>query len=778
MLPIVLLCSGLNSWAAQSIDLQPFTVKDAIELSYTVNPTTSELIEKRPPAPILSPNGKFVLLITQRGILSSNELEATIWLFNRESISSAISTQSSVKPTPTKLVTFSAKSNTPVICDVRWLEGSERVAFLGKNKNPFQQLFVANVITKSITAITNPRAFVSAYDIRGDTIAYTTLIEARGAQKDTEEPIDVAGQSIYSLLFPARVRTEDLDEESLTIQPSILHVERNGRDLPVSFTLDGASLALFVPMLSLSPDRKSLITIVPIHKIPTGWSEYHPAFDVPYLHLRPDNKVAVADENEWKAAVPAVIDLATGTAVPLINAPTGRSLGYIFDAPTLARWSADSTHVILSNTFLPLEGSRDQKERSERSRAPAVAVVDVRTHYFEPLTFLGKAPYTERVDRRITDLCWTTSNEEVTTTYVNESDTAQEPLYATYRLMSGRWARLSVPDERGCSPQDGIVLRVYENLNRAPVLAAYHDGSTPLVLWDPNPQLARLNLSEASRYQWQDESGTKWAGIFVPPATYEPGVRYPLVIQTHGHEEKKFFADGEYTTGNGGRALAAKGIAVLQMDEPDPTTFRTPENGQSAVAGFESAIRQLSGAGLIDPRRVGVIGFSFTCFHVLFSLTHRPDLFAAASITDGNDESYIQYIMSMDAHNTFQEVGEDMNGGPPFGEGALHWAKNAPGFNLDRVRTPLLISALEKGHLLSEWEPYSGLRRLNKPVELVWLRKGNAPHVLVKPKQRYFSQQMAVDWFDFWLNGRQDRDPAKGDQYTRWRELREVRAGK
>jgi len=152
-----------------------------------------------------------------------------------------------------------------------------------------------------------------------------------------------------------------------------------------------------------------------------------------------------------------------------------------------------------------------------------VAVVDV-SHSLLRATHLSReGPYTERVDRRITDLCWTTSNEEVTTTYVNESDTAQEPLYATYRLMSGRWARLSVPDERGAVP-DGIVLRVYET--SIGLQCSPHIMMEVLLLsfWDPNPQLARLNLSEASRYQWQDESGTKWAGIFVPPATYEPGV--------------------------------------------------------------------------------------------------------------------------------------------------------------------------------------------------------------------------------------------------------------
>jgi hypothetical protein len=33
-------------------------------------------------------------------------------------------------------------------------------------------------------------------------------------------------------------------------------------------------------------------------------------------------------------------------------------------------------------------------------------------------------------------------------------------------------------------------------------------------------------------------------------------------------------------------------------------------------------------------------------------------------------------------------------------------------------------------------------------------------------------QQRAVDWFDFWLNGREDPDERKAEQYTGWRQLR------
>jgi dipeptidyl aminopeptidase/acylaminoacyl peptidase len=179
---------------------------------------------------------------------------------------------------------------------------------------------------------------------------------------------------------------------------------------------------------------------------------------------------------------------------------------------------------------------------------------------------------------------------------------------------------------------------------------------------------------------------------------------------------------------------------------------------------------------MIDRHRVGVIGFSFTVFHVLYALTHRPDLFSVASITDGDDLSYWLYLLWTDIPWA-QQYAEQMNGGAkPFGkEGLMKWAESAPGFNLEHVRAPLLISCLEKGTLVGSWDIYGGLRTLGKPVDLVWLRKEDAPHVLVQPHHRYLSQQEAVDWFDFWLNGREDSDSAKMAKYARWRKLRDLR---
>jgi hypothetical protein len=60
------------------------------------------------------------------------------------------------------------------------------------------------------------------------------------------------------------------------------------------------------------------------------------------------------------------------------------------------------------------------------------------------------------------------------------------------------------------------------------------------------------------------------------------------------------------------------------------------------------------------------------------------------------------------------------------------------------------------------------MKRLGKPVDMVVFLDG--VHLLEKPWNRLISQGGNVDWFDFWLNGHED--PAKADQYKRWRDLR------
>ena len=44
----------------------------------------------------------------------------------------------------------------------------------------------------------------------------------------------------------------------------------------------------------------------------------------------------------------------------------------------------------------------------------------------------------------------------------------------------------------------------------------------------------------------------------------------------------------------------------------------------------------------------------------------------------------------------------------------------------------------------------------------------------MKSWDRVVSQEGTLDWFCFWLKREEDPDPAKADQYGRWRELRKL----
>jgi hypothetical protein len=44
-------------------------------------------------------------------------------------------------------------------------------------------------------------------------------------------------------------------------------------------------------------------------------------------------------------------------------------------------------------------------------------------------------------------------------------------------------------------------------------------------------------------------------------------------------------------------------------------------------------------------------------------------------------------------------------------------------------------------------------------------------HQKWRPAHRLATYERAIDWFDFWLNGRTDTDSGKHEQYARWRAL-------
>ena len=287
---------------------------------------------------------------------------------------------------------------------------------------------------------------------------------------------------------------------------------------------------------------------------------------------------------------------------------------------------------------------------------------------------------------------------------------------------------------------------------------------------DLNPRFSDIAFGKVEQIRWVTGDGSERDGGLYYPVGYKEGRRYPLVIQNHGFQSHSFEIGPGYSAFSA-QPLAGKGIMVLQVGWNTSSTPPSQET-ELELAAYESVIDYLDRRGLIDRERLGLSGFSRTCLHVKYVLTHSKDHFAAAAITDGVDGGYFQYIAFANS-GTIQSEYETLNGGAPFGSGLEAWLERSPGFNIDKVNAPIRITALTNSYsLLGEWEWFAALTRLGKPVELIVLHDG--AHILQRPWDRMISQQGNVDWFDFWLNGHEDSDLAKADQYARWRELRKL----
>ena len=110
----------------------------------------------------------------------------------------------------------------------------------------------------------------------------------------------------------------------------------------------------------------------------------------------------------------------------------------------------------------------------------------------------------------------------------------------------------------------------------------------------------------------------------------------PLVVSTYGGPHSQKVMDAwPLTVDLPAQLLAQHGIAVLVVDNRGTfnrgVAFEAPLHRRLGVVEVEdtaAAVRQLAARGMIDPKRVGIMGWSYGGYMVLRAMLAEPDLFA------------------------------------------------------------------------------------------------------------------------------------------------------
>jgi dipeptidyl aminopeptidase/acylaminoacyl peptidase len=708
---------------------------------------------------LFSPNGRYFVVLSERGRLDLNRPESSIRVYAVDAVEHFLSQPSAAKQIiPLWTMSKSTYREGPIISNVRWLADSSGLVFLVRTASGNNQLFLVNISSRRLQALTLEKQHVTAFDVHGESqftyTAQSPSVPQRADEAQRAIAITGTGQSLDSLVFPENSSMlSDLSELWAVIEGKRVRVLDASSRRPIPVHLAGQSA------LRLSPDGHSVVTALTVSTVPSEWEMlYPPPFPTSPHRVRAARQNPYAVNGRMDVSEFVIVDLTNGNVKHLVGAPIGNMVGWA--GGSFANWSNDGRSVVLSNTFLPA----DPRNKAEQFRRPCTAVADLVT---EKLTCVERRKVQNEQDDeenwRVDDIHFVSGSREKVTVHYQSGG-------STIYVESGDGSWSADPNMFESTPKTGqIDASVKQGLNNPPVLIATDKkANRSRVIWNPNPQLRNLQLGEVSVLKWKDKTGRDWVGGLYKPPDYINGKRYPLVIQTHGFDEEEFRPSGAFPTAFAAQELAAVGFVVLQLED---CNISGPEEGPCQVAGYEAAVQQLTKDGLADPDRVGIIGFSRTCYYVLQALTTSAFHFKAASITDGFDGGYLQYIMGVDSGgNTVAHEADAMIGASPFGTGLVQWSSRSPEFNMDRVQTPLQVVALGRLSLLSMWEPYAALRYLKKPVDLIVLN--SSEHVLTNPAARMASQGGAVDWFRFWLQCFEEPDPVKTEQYARWRKLR------
>ena len=271
-----------------------------------------------------------------------------------------------------------------------------------------------------------------------------------------------------------------------------------------------------------------------------------------------------------------------------------------------------------------------------------------------------------------------------------------------------------------------------------------------------NPQVEELALGEYETIRWKSTDGQIVEGLLIKPVGYEPGRRYPLIVQLHGGPAAAYMNSfaGSYSTYV--HVFAANGYAVFQPNYRGSSNygerFKMQIAGDYFRQGYEdimSGVDELIARGIADPEKLGMMGWSAGGHFSNWTLV-QTDRFKAISTGAGA----VNWI-SMYAQTDVQVPREFYFKGRPY-ENWDHYVAVSPIRYITRAKTPTLIHVGEADPRVprpQSEELHMALKKLGVPTEFIIYP--NMPHGLTNPRYQLVKMVAEFQWFEKWLKGKE-----------------------
>jgi dipeptidyl aminopeptidase/acylaminoacyl peptidase len=271
-----------------------------------------------------------------------------------------------------------------------------------------------------------------------------------------------------------------------------------------------------------------------------------------------------------------------------------------------------------------------------------------------------------------------------------------------------------------------------------------------------NLQQQHYFWGKARLISYTNSIGKPLKGILFYPADYQQGSQYPMIVHVYERQTpsiNEYWRPSLYNTdGFNVSNLTTKGYFVLMPD----IAFEIGKVGFSAVDCTTAAVKTVLDIGVVDEKKIGIIGHSFGGFETDFIIT-QTNMFAAAvagaAITD-NVSNYLSIARNTNHPNYFRIESFQSRMGKSLFEDPKIYLDNSPILQAANITTPLLSwTGLRDLHIdtTQTFEFYFAMRRLGK--KHIMLAYPDEEHAMEKKEHDADLTQRTQLWFDHYLKG-------------------------
>src|SRR5262249_28414408 len=269
-----------------------------------------------------------------------------------------------------------------------------------------------------------------------------------------------------------------------------------------------------------------------------------------------------------------------------------------------------------------------------------------------------------------------------------------------------------------------------------------------------NPFQQEYLWGRSSLVEYHNGNGDRLQGALYYPAGYETGKQYPMIVYVYERLSggvHNYAVPSERSSYNAA-VFTSNGYFVLQPD----IVFRAREPGASAVDCVTHAVKQVLASGMIDPKRVGLVGHSWGGYEASFIPT-QTKLFAAA-VAGAPITNFLSFFGAVHWTQGMPETSHFETGQArmdvPYWVDMQAYVRNSPVMFLNQLETPMLVYFGDKDGTV-DWhqgvELYNYARRAGKL--LVMLVYPGEDHGARQKENQIDYHRRILQWFGHFLKG-------------------------